>query len=100
MLKIWGRINSTNVKKALWAAEELGLAYEQIDVGGQFESGGAKLVHGSGGIIPLRRSKTRPPIFLLQRVQEGSGDFYRGLISEGASGCFGRHDETTGSEAF
>ena len=25
MLKIWGRTNSVNVKKALWAAEELGL---------------------------------------------------------------------------
>ena len=24
MLKIWGRTNSTNVKKALWAAEEVG----------------------------------------------------------------------------
>ena len=25
MLKIWGRVNSVNVKKVLWAAEELGL---------------------------------------------------------------------------
>jgi glutathione S-transferase len=33
-LKIWGRINSTNVKKALWTAEELGLSYESIIVGG------------------------------------------------------------------
>ncbi|MGN6449229.1 MAG: glutathione S-transferase, partial [Brucella intermedia] len=33
MLKIWGRINSTNVKKALWIARELNLDYEQIDVG-------------------------------------------------------------------
>lgn len=36
MLKIWGRTNSVNVKKALWAAEELGLAYERIDAGMQF----------------------------------------------------------------
>jgi glutathione S-transferase len=36
MLKIWGRINSVNVKKALWAAEELGLKYERIDAGLQF----------------------------------------------------------------
>ena len=36
MLKIWGRNNSVNVKKVLWAAEELGLAYERIDVGMQF----------------------------------------------------------------
>ena len=36
MLKIWGRVNSVNVKKALWAAEELGLQYERIDAGMQF----------------------------------------------------------------
>ena len=33
MLKIWGRVNSVNVKKALWAAEELGLKYERINAG-------------------------------------------------------------------
>ena len=36
MLKIWGRVNSVNVKKALWAAEELGLKYERVDAGMQF----------------------------------------------------------------
>jgi glutathione S-transferase len=36
MLKIWGRVNSVNVKKALWAAEELGLQYERIDAGLHF----------------------------------------------------------------
>jgi glutathione S-transferase len=36
MLKIWGRTNSVNVKKALWAAEELGLKYERVDAGMQF----------------------------------------------------------------
>jgi glutathione S-transferase len=36
MLRIWGRTNSVNVKKALWAAEELGLKYERIDAGMQF----------------------------------------------------------------
>ncbi|PYE88284.1 glutathione S-transferase family protein [Phyllobacterium leguminum] len=36
MLKIWGRPNSTNVKKALWTAEELGLAYENIPAGGAY----------------------------------------------------------------
>lgn len=33
MLKIWGRTNSVNVKKALWCAEELGLRYERLDAG-------------------------------------------------------------------
>jgi glutathione S-transferase len=33
MLTIWGRPNSVNVKKALWAAEELGLPYRRINAG-------------------------------------------------------------------
>jgi len=36
MLKIWGRKNSVNVKKALWALEELKLPYERTDAGLQF----------------------------------------------------------------
>lgn len=36
MLKIWGRTNSVNVKKVLWAAEELGLRYQRIDAGLHF----------------------------------------------------------------
>lgn len=36
MLKIWGRINSSNVRKVLWCAEELGLNYQQVDAGGAF----------------------------------------------------------------
>jgi len=36
MLKIWGRLNSVNVKKALWALEELEVKYERIDAGMQF----------------------------------------------------------------
>jgi glutathione S-transferase len=34
MLKIWGRVNSSNVRKVLWCAEELGLSYERIEAGG------------------------------------------------------------------
>src|SRR5437868_10200762 len=36
MLRIWGRTNSVNVKKALWCAEELGVKYERVDAGMQF----------------------------------------------------------------
>ena len=36
MLKIYGRANSINVQKALWVADECGLAYERTDVGGAF----------------------------------------------------------------
>ena len=36
MLKIWGRTNSVNVKKVLWCAAELGIAFERQDAGMQF----------------------------------------------------------------
>jgi glutathione S-transferase len=36
MLRIWGRRNSINVQKVMWAAGELGLAHEHIDAGGSF----------------------------------------------------------------
>ena len=36
MIKVWGRVNSVNVKKALWCLEELGLKYERTDAGMQF----------------------------------------------------------------
>ncbi len=36
MLKVWGRLNSINVQKAMMAVEELGLAYERFDAGMQF----------------------------------------------------------------
>lgn len=36
MLKVWGRANSSNVRKVLWCIEELGLTYQRIDAGGEF----------------------------------------------------------------
>lgn len=36
MLKILGRRTSANVMKPLWVADELGLEYEQADIGGPF----------------------------------------------------------------
>jgi glutathione S-transferase len=33
MLKIWGRVNSVNVKKVLWAVGELELPFERIEAG-------------------------------------------------------------------
>lgn len=34
MLTIWGRRNSVNVQKVLWAADECGQAWRNVDVGG------------------------------------------------------------------
>jgi len=36
MLKVWGRANSSNVAKVMWAIAELELAHERIDIGGEF----------------------------------------------------------------
>src|SRR6476659_6971393 len=36
MLKVWGRKNSSNVQKAMWAVGELGISYERVDVGMEF----------------------------------------------------------------
>jgi glutathione S-transferase len=36
MLKVWGRKNSANVQKAMWAIGELKLAHERIDIAGAF----------------------------------------------------------------
>ena len=33
-LKIWGRMSSINVKKAVWTAQELGLGFERHEAGG------------------------------------------------------------------
>lgn len=36
MVTVWGRDNSTNVKKVLWCLEELNLPYRSIPAGGKF----------------------------------------------------------------
>jgi len=35
MLHLWGRLNSINVRKVVWAAQELGLTLQRTDAGGQ-----------------------------------------------------------------
>src|SRR5690606_41754489 len=55
MLKIWGRHNSSNVRKVLWCAEEIGLPYESIEVGGAF--GGTQSAEyralNPNGLVPV-----------------------------------------------
>lgn len=36
MLTVWGRSNSVNVQKVMWACEEMHLTYERLDAGGEF----------------------------------------------------------------
>ncbi|MNF39746.1 Glutathione S-transferase GstB [compost metagenome] len=55
MLKIWGRRNSTNVRKVLWCAEEIGIAHEQLDAGGAFGlvSDAAYRALNPNGLVPM-----------------------------------------------
>lgn len=52
MLTIWGRLNSHNVKKVAWAAEELGLEFVRHDVGGAFGMSEAYLALNPNAQIP------------------------------------------------
>ncbi len=55
MLKIWGRVNSVNVQKVMWAVAELGLEHERIDAGLQF---GVVDTPEYGALNPNRRIPT------------------------------------------
>ncbi|CAN5339937.1 glutathione S-transferase [soil metagenome] len=52
MLTIWGRLNSHNVKKVAWLAEEIGLPYVRHDVGGAFGMSDAYLAMNPNALIP------------------------------------------------
>jgi glutathione S-transferase len=55
MLIIWGRLNSVNVQKVVWAAGECGLAFERRDAGMQFgiNSSPDYRAKNPNGLIPL-----------------------------------------------
>ncbi len=59
-MKIWGRDNSTNVRKVLWCAEELGLQYEHILAGGSF------------GVVASQDYQALNPNGLVTCLQDGS----------------------------
>lgn len=52
MLKVWGRRNSINVQKAMWAIGEAGVAHQHIDAGGAF---GLLDTPAFGALNPNRR---------------------------------------------
>ena len=49
---LWGRLNSHNVKKVAWFAEELGLDWERRDIGGQFGFSDDYLAKNPNRLIP------------------------------------------------
>lgn len=52
MLTLWGRLNSHNVKKVAWFAQELGLDYVRHDVGGEFGMDPVYLTKNPNALIP------------------------------------------------
>ncbi|MEC5318551.1 glutathione S-transferase [Brenneria populi subsp. brevivirga] len=61
MVTIWGRENSTNVKKVLWCAAELALPYRHIPAGGQFgrNHDADYLAMNPNGLIPCLQDDER-----------------------------------------
>lgn len=57
MITLWGRNNSTNVKKVLWTLEELELPFQHILAGGQFglNHDAEYLAMNPNGLVPLLR---------------------------------------------
>lgn len=57
MLTVWGRKNSSNVQKVMWAIGELGRAYERIDMGLEFGGNDqpAYLAMNPTGLVPTLR---------------------------------------------
>lgn len=54
-LRILGRLSSVNVQKVTWCAEELGLDYERVDVGGSFGGNNTPeyLAKNPNGLVPV-----------------------------------------------
>ncbi len=55
MLTIFGRINSHNVKKVVWLADEIGLPYDRVDMGGSFGFTDEYLALNPNAMIPSIR---------------------------------------------
>lgn len=57
MLKVWGRKNSSNVQKVMWAIGELGIACERVDIGMEFggNNTAAYRALNPNGLVPTIR---------------------------------------------
>lgn len=64
MLTIWGRINSHNTKKVVWAAIEAGIAWERREMGGEFGYTDDYLAMNPNRLVPT-----------ITDTAGGSGDF-------------------------
>lgn len=53
-IKIWGRTDSSNVQKVVWCCDELGVAFDRVDLGGKFGGNKEKpyLDLNPNGLVP------------------------------------------------
>ena len=54
MIKVWGRLTSSNVQKVMWCIDELGVKHERVDIGGPFgrNKEPAYLAINPNGLVP------------------------------------------------
>ena len=54
MLRILGRLSSVNVQKVVWCADEIGVPYERVDIGGKFGGNDTPeyLAKNPNGLVP------------------------------------------------
>ena len=60
MLRIWGRVNSINVQKVMWAVAELGVPYERQDAGMAF------------GVVNTPEYKAKNPNSRVPTIEDGN----------------------------
>ncbi|WP_353228668.1 glutathione S-transferase N-terminal domain-containing protein [Novosphingobium sp.] len=65
MITIWGRPNSHNVKKVLWAAVEMGIDHHRIDMGGAFGYTPEYLALNPNRLVPMIQDDSVPGGFAL-----------------------------------
>jgi glutathione S-transferase len=92
MLRIYGRDNSINVRKALWACAEIGIAYERLDYGRGFKPTDSDefVAVSRFGVVPvidddgfvLRESNT---IVRYLAAKHGRQDLYPGDVRRRAT---------------
>jgi len=93
MLLIWGRLTSINVKKVVWAAQELGIPFERRDAGGAF------------GIVGTPEFKKLNPNSLIPVIEDGgfvlyeSNTIVRYLFAKHAAGTLYPDDLTARFDA-
>ena len=59
IVHLWGRISSLNVRKAVWAAQELGIAFQRTDAGANY------------GVTTTAEYQTKNPNALVPLLEDG-----------------------------